>query len=368
MIAGKNMKKKLIKYCLIGLTVLAGCVRTDKIQPQRKDIVDAVFASGSIITKDQYILASLTEGYLIKSFVEVGDTVKEGQILFHIYDDAQKIQLESAKANYHYALNNASSNSSILQQLNAQKNQIENKLTTDSVNFSRYSNLINSNAVSKIDYDKAKLTFDNSKQELQSIENQIQNTRRNLELELIKAKAKLVSQQNNTSYYTLKSRDQGIVLQIFKTEGDLIKRGETIAEIGSGDYIIKLFISEDDINKVKVKQDVYIELNTEKNKGYKACISKIHPAFDIKEQSFTAEALFSEPITNLKSGTQLQANIVVMQKKQVPVIPSNYLLPGDYVITDNKKKKVKVEVGIKTTEWTEIISGLDENSIIIYPN
>ncbi|HAF29537.1 MAG TPA: hypothetical protein DCG75_10860 [Bacteroidales bacterium] len=362
------MKNKFIQYCLVGITILTGCNHPERVQPQRKDIVDAVFASGSIITNNQYSLTSQTEGYLINSFAKEGDTIKEGQVLFHINDDAQKVQLESATANYHYALYNASSNSAILQQLNAQKIQQKNKLTTDSLNFLRYNNLIKSNAVSQLDYERAKLAFDNSRQELQATEILITDTKKNLALELIKSKSSLVSQQSTSSYFILSSRVNGVVLQIFKKDGDLVKRGETVAEIGSGSFIIKLLISEDDINKIQAGQDVYIELNTEKNKAYKARISKIYPAFDAKEQSFIAEALFSEPISNLKSGTQLQANIVIRRQKQALVIPTNYILPGDYVITNNKKKKIKVQVGIKTTDWSEIISGLDENTTLVHSN
>ncbi|OFY69250.1 MAG: hypothetical protein A2265_00250 [Bacteroidetes bacterium RIFOXYA12_FULL_33_9] len=362
------MKKKLIQYCLIGVTLLTGCNRPEKIQPQRKDIVDAVFASGSIITDDQYSVTSQSEGYLINFLVNEGDTVNKDQALFHIYDDAQKVQLESATANYQNALDNVGSNSAILQQLYAQRNQLKNKLVNDSLNFIRYSNLVKSSAVSKSDYDKSKLAFDNSRHELLAMDNLIRDTKKNLELELIKSKANLVSQQSSSSYYTLNSKKNGVILQIFKTNGELVKRGETLAEIGSGDVIIKLFISEDDINRIYTGQEVYVELNTEKNKGYKATISKIYPSFDSKEQSFIAEARFVEPVTNLKSGTQLQANIVIRQKERALVIPTNYLLSHDNVIINNKKEKVKVQVGIRTTEWAEIISGLNETTTIVRPN
>lgn len=362
------MKKRFIQYCLIGITVLTGCNHQEKVQPQHMDIVDAVFASGSIITDNQYSVTSQSEGYLINSFVKEGDTVTEGQALFHIYDDAQKVQLESATANYQYALNNVSSNSAILQQLNAQRIQLKNKLVNDSLNFIRYSNLVKSSAVSKSDYDKTKLSFDNSRQELIATDNLIRDTKKNLELELVKSKANLVSQQSTSSYFRLNSQVDGVILQIFKTNGELVKRGEILTEIGSGDFIIKLFISEDDINRVQTDQEVYVELNTEKNKGYKATISKIYPSFDSKEQSFIVEARFIDTVINLKSGTQLQANIVIRQKKQALVIPTNYLLTGDYVITNNNKEKIKIQVGIKTTEWTEIINGLDENTTIVSPN
>ncbi|MEN6619265.1 MAG: HlyD family efflux transporter periplasmic adaptor subunit [Rikenellaceae bacterium] len=362
------MKRIILKYGLIGVTLLTGCNNQDKILPQRKDIVDVVFASGTIVTDNHYFATSQSEGYLVKSFVDEGDTVCTGQVLFHISDDAQKSQLESAAASYGYALNNLNQNSAVLEQLNAQRIQTKNKLATDSLNFWRYKNLIKSKAVSQMEYEKAKLAFENSEQELLSVENRIKDTKKSLELELIKAKANLTIQQNSSSYYTLISSADGILLQIFKTDGELIKKGETIAEIGSGDFIAKLFVSEGDINKIVVGQEVYIELNTEKQKAYQAKLTKIFPSFDSKEQSFIAEARFDEPALHLKSGTQLQANIVIRKKQNALVIPSNYLLPDDYLIKSGKREKTKVQVGIRTVEWTEILQGLDENTSIVLPD
>jgi multidrug resistance efflux pump len=74
------------------------------------------------------------------------------------------------------------------------------------------------------------------------------------------------------------------MLQINKTEGELIKRGEQVAEIGSGEFIAKLLIVEEDINKIKVGQEVFIELNTDKNKSYKAYYLKFIP-FSIRRNN-----------------------------------------------------------------------------------
>jgi multidrug resistance efflux pump len=48
----------------------------------------------------------------------------------------------------------------------AQRNQVKNKLETDSLNFIRYEKLVQSGAVSQIDYEKAKVSYENSKQDL----------------------------------------------------------------------------------------------------------------------------------------------------------------------------------------------------------
>jgi multidrug efflux pump subunit AcrA (membrane-fusion protein) len=361
------MNKISLILAIITLFTVPSCNQNNSTAPVRKDIVEAVFASGNVITKNRYIVTSQSEGYLDKVFFNEGDSVKAGQPLFLIENESQKEQLEDAQANYEYSKSNAAENSPILEQLIVQKLQIENKLVTDSINFIRHQKLIKTGAVSKVDYEKAKLAYDNSIQDLISIENQIADRKNILQLELLKSKANLASQQNTSSFYQIRSKVDGIVLQTHKTEGELIKRGEHVSEVGSGEFIAKLLIVEEDINKISVGQEVYIELNTEKNKSYKAYLSKVYPFFDSQEQSFIAEAKFIEPVFHLISGTQLQANIRVRDKSDALVIPTEFLLPGDFILSKNKQK-VKVVVGIRTSEWVEILSGIDETSSILFPN
>lgn len=353
----------IIGVVFISISIV-GCKNQVSIQPSTKNIVEAVFASGNIITENQYIITSQADGYLNKSFYKEGDSVKAGQILFYIENNAQTAQLENAEVGYQNSLSNVSSNSPVLQQLMAQRNQVKNKLETDSLNFVRYKNIVESGAVSLMDYEKAKVSYENSRQELASINNQISDTKNKLQLEVSNYKANLALQQNASSYYKIRADVEGVVFQIQKKRGELIKRGEPVAEIGAGKFIAKLFIGEEDINKIKIGQEVYIELNAEKNKSYKAHLSGIYPYFDSKEQSFIAEATFDEPVANLKSGTQLQANIKTNEKANAMVIPASYLLPGDYILT-RKNERIKVVVGIRTSEWVEILSGVDASTSIL---
>jgi multidrug efflux pump subunit AcrA (membrane-fusion protein) len=358
----------IFQMLMLALVLITGCSRDGRISPQRKDIVDAVFASGDLKMNDRYMVTSMTEGYLLKSFVDEGDTVFLGQELFHIRDDAPRAQLENAEAAYRYALRNVRPDSPVLQKLNQQLVQLENQLETDSLNFRRFRNLISSNAVSQADYDQAKLAYENTRAELKAQKNSIDDTQRNLNLDLINARANLVDRQDNSDYYTLTSKvDSGIVLQTMKEDGELVKKGETLAEIGAGEFIAMLDIAEEDINRVTLGQEVYIELNTQKDKSYKARITKLHPAFDQDEQSFIAEAVFTEPVPFLKSGAQLQANIVVQKKQNALVIPSSYLLPHDQVNVAGKNDPVKVETGMTTNEWVEIVKGVNEHDVLILP-
>ena len=359
------MNSKSILYFVAALEILVtGCSPNEKTSVQRKDLVDAVFASGNIVTKDRYLISSQSEGYLQHSFAGEGDSVKSGELLFQLQDETPKAQLESAESAYQKAQANLRTSSPVLQKLDQQKMQVKNQLQNDSVNFSRYQNLIQTNAVSKADFDRIKLAYENSQSEYRAIQNTIEDTRRNLRLDLVNARANLVAQQENSVNFLLTSKVDGMLLQCFKEEGELIKRGEAIAEIGSGAFIARLQVAEDDINRVKEGQTVYIELNTNRNHACQARISKVYPAFDTDEQSFIAEAVFTGQVPLLKSGTQLQSNIVVAEKKNALVIPSDYLQPGQQVFSERHNMGIKVMTGIQTPEWVEITGGLKEGDMI----
>jgi hypothetical protein len=61
----------------------------------------------------------------------------------------------------------------------------------------------------------------------------------------------------------------------------------------------------------------------------------------------------------------LEANIDVAGRKQVLLIPRAYLSYSNSVQVKGEEEPRKVEVGIRSTEWVEIISGITEQDILI---
>lgn len=93
-----------------------------------------------------------------------------------------------------------------------------------------------------------------------------------------------------------------------------MRKGEAVAKIGQGEFIIKLFVSEEDITKIQLNQTVIVSINTYLDETFKAKVSKIYPSFNEADQSYIIEAKFDELPEKLFSGTQLQANIQTSKK------------------------------------------------------
>ncbi|HND16794.1 MAG TPA: hypothetical protein PLQ17_07890, partial [Saprospiraceae bacterium] len=60
------------------------------------------------------------------------------------------------------------------------------------------------------------------------------------------------------------------------------------------------------------------------------------------------------------------ANILIKEKKNALLIPRSYLLDEKYVLLENGKK-AEIKTGIKNYEKVEIISGVNQNDVILKP-
>ncbi len=362
-----NNMKSIPLFLAATLVTLAGCHRAAYIHPERKTIVDAVFASGHTENYDQYTIMSNMEGYVQKAYVVEGDTVRKGQPLFRIENNVQATQVHNAIVNLDFARSNAEQGSPLIQQLQLQIAQAREKLVVDSTNYVRYAKLVTSRAVSVSDFNNAELTYKNSRSSLVVLEKNLADLWRNLKLSVDNATTQYDVQRENNNYSLITSVFAGVVMNVNKKTGDRVRNDDAIAVLATGKVIIKLDIAEDDIRRVQSGYRTEISLNSNKDRLYRGTITKIYPAFNTTDQSFVAEAEFDTVPPHLLNGTQLQANIVIGTKTNALVIPSYYLLNGGFVLLKDQKEKHSVGIGIQTLEWTEITSGLSETDILIQP-
>jgi multidrug resistance efflux pump len=347
--------------------LLVSCRHTESTHPVHRDIVDAVFASGDIETRDGYKVIANADGYLLTAFVAEGDTVGAGRLLFRIDGRTQTTQVANAGDNYRFARTNNEPGSPQLEQLAFQITQAEEKYRVDSANFRRYERLLPTQAVAKVDYDNALLTMQNSATNVQVLRKNKADLEHNLSLGVDNARAQLHIQQLGNDFYQVAAARPGIVLTVNKRAGELVRKGDILATLAAGRIYAKMYIAEDDIQRVQTGQEVLIALNTDKDKVYHATLIKIYPSFDDSNQAFIAEAAFTDTVPpGLKDGTQLQSNIIIGQRKSALVIPTIYLEPGNKVLL--RGKDTVVRVGIRNLDYTEILDGLSDQDEIFLPN
>lgn len=357
----------MIGLAALPLLLCSGCRQEQRTQAVRKDITDAVFASGHLVAENEYQLTARAEGYLEQSFVREGDLVRKDMLLFRLSDHIPSAQLANANNTYTDARHKADARSPQILQLQSQIAQAQMQADTDRANYQRYAQLVKTGAVAQAEYEKAKLQLALSEENIQILKKSLADLQSSLALNKETSHNNLRIQQESYRDYTLHSAIDGQVFEVFKQPGELVKKGEPLAKLGGGRLLARLYISEEDILRVVPGQKVLLSLNTHPQQLHTATISRIFPAFDPQEQSFTAEAAFEQVPAKLFAGTQLQANIVVAQRQRALVIPTAFLTADGQVRLPNGEL-VSVQTGIRTAEWTEITAGLDTSQTIIIPN
>lgn len=346
---------------LASILLLFSCKKSEEqpVFPVIKDITETVFASGILDPDDKYSLTAQADGYLVQVNFKDGDMVKANQVLVMIDNKSNSANAQAALEQLRIANLNVTDNSPALKQLKVNINFAEQKWKQDQLQAQRYKNLLASNSVSKLEYENVQLAADNSLASLNALQEQYEVFKQQAQQQKITQEANNRISSANTGFNNLKAIANGKILKRFKQAGDYVKKGDVIATIGNPSTIMaRLNVDENSISKVRVGQKVAVQLNVSKGKIYQGTVAEILPMFDESTQSFVCKVVFDLPLDFNISGTQLEANITVGEKKNALLIPRNYLDFGNKVRVKGKENAVEVKTGIISTEWVEISEGL----------
>jgi multidrug efflux pump subunit AcrA (membrane-fusion protein) len=357
-------KYQWLTFVLLFLLIACGKKKED-VKPERKDITETVFASGTLEPENKYNLTAQSEGYIVELKFDYGDTVKAGQTLAIIENKPNTISAASAEALLGLAGMNASPEGPTLKQAQQNVELLKDRAKQDSIQYQRYQKLMQSNSVSKLEFENAKLAFESSKTNylnaLQNYRLMKQQTEQQLVIQRSQRDVNSVSSENNQ----VKAVLGGKIYKRMKETGDYVRRGDIIAVIGDpGDLYAKLSVDESNIIKVQPGQEAIVQLNTNKEKNFTGKVTEIYPYFDDATQSFYCKVKFKDEPELKISGIQLQANIVVGRKANALVIPKTYLGYGNKVNVKGKGP-VQVQTGFISGEWVEILSGVDESAVLL---
>jgi HlyD family secretion protein len=343
--------------------------KMEETKPIRKDVTETVFASGILEATNTYNLTAQADGYLTQLNFKEGDIIAVGKILAVVDNKEAGINQQSAADLFTIAQRNTFSNAPALQQAQNTININKQKMELDFINLQRYQKLWASNSIAKIDLDNADLQYKTSKTNYESAAENYRQLKQQADQQVVSTQASKNINTVISGKNQIKAVVAGKIFKKYKQAGDYVKRGETIALIGNEQNIYaKVNVDEGNIGKVKVGQEAVIQLNTIKNKTYKGRVTEIYPSFDEGTQSFTCKLVFTDSLDFTIVNTQLQCNITIGVNKNALLIPRNYLDFGGNVQVKGKKGLVKVTTQFVSNEWVQVLSGIDENTILVTDN
>ena len=365
------MKKNRISTAAALLLLLTmGCNNEKTIHATHKSITEAVYASGFVAAKNAYKVYALADGNITAKYHQAGDEVKIGNALYRVESTGATAKLAANSAAYRLSQSNSRDNSPVLQDLKLKIANAQAILTNDETNYERSKNMFAANAISKQQYDQATTTLSLSKNNLQAAKEAYQRMKDQLSVDSQNAEAVLASSGQDLSNYILKSLIDGVVYETYKELGEAVKRNDAVALVGDkGGKYLQLAVDQQDIDKIKIGQDVVVKMDIALHKVYKAKVMKIYPNMNQNTQSFRVDASFDEEANLNFTNSSVEANIILNKKENVIVLPRQAVKNGNEVSIKAiaGRKVVKVTTGLQNLEEIEIISGITEQDEVIIP-
>ncbi|MFO0355411.1 MAG: efflux RND transporter periplasmic adaptor subunit [Sphingobacteriaceae bacterium] len=358
------MIKNSVILFLFALVVSCG-KKTETVKPTVESITESIYASGIVKSKDQYQAFATVNGIIEQIFVTEGDSVKKGDPILLISNEAQRLNKENAELAAQFADYNANQG-----KLNEAKQFVElskNKMKNDSALFFRQKALWQDQIGSKVELEQRELAYQNSKTTYYSSLVKFDDLKRQLDFTSEQSKKNLMISNKLENDFTLKSEINGIVYSINKSKGELVGLQTPLAVIGDGDhFILEMQVDEYDILKVKRDLTVLISMDSYKGKVFEARVTKINPLMNERSKSFLVEAEFIQTPEKIYPNTTFEANIVVTKKDNALLIPRTFII-HDSIVTKSNGDKVIVKTGLRDYKKIEILSGITAEDELIKP-
>lgn len=405
--------KKLIKY---GVTILAlaiiafgayALLRPKDVSPNYLtadviigDVEDSVMASGKIKAISSVDVGAQVSGEVTKLYVQVGDVVKQGDLIAQIDEVTQNNDLSNARANLeqsqaslYSAQASLASRQGDVQSAIATVTTREAELAKAQSYFNRLEDLLAIDAIAKKDYDDAAADVAVAKAALDSAKAALDNAYANVDsakasiatanADIKKSENNLSTAETNLGYTTIRAPISGTVVAIETEQGTTVNANQaapTIVTLADLSQVrINAQISEADVINIRAGMPAQFNVIGNPEQKFDAILTGIEPAPEqISDTSSVDEAVYyigyldvNNSDGKLRIDMTAQVNIIVQQAKNVLIIPSSAITNNKGKTTvrvldsDGSVRTVEVVVGINNRVNAEIKSGLRQGDKII---
>jgi len=274
----------------------------------RKDITQAVYASGKLFPLQYYHVASTIPGYLDTIYVKAGDEVKVGDPLFKVKNESVALALNAA----------------------------ENSSTTSQ--------------------DLAK--------------NLDPKTANNLKVAVKKSSQAYKTGKSLEDGVIIRARENGRVYDIMFRAGEAVAPQYPVMDLGAANlYEVVLNIDETDLNFVSVNNDVIFTAEAFPKQFFGGKVKTVNPKISLINKSIEVTASINlPPNSRIFAGSTVEGNIIFKKEKNVLVVPKMYVRDDTVLVRQGLlHKKVAVKTGIEDVEFIQILSGISENDELVKP-
>lgn len=320
------------------------------VNPEVTDLYKSTIVTGKIEPRDEVLIKPQINGIIAEIYKKAGEQIRKDEVIAKVKVIPEMSSLNSAESSVRMA---------------------EINLRQTEKDYQRMKNLYEQKLVSEEEFDKARVTLEQNREELRNREDALNIIREGIS-------------KSNASFSTtlVRSTIDGLILDIPVKVGNSVimsntmNDGTTIASVANmHDLLFKGKIDETEVGKIHEGMPVTLTIGALQDQKFQAVLEYISPkAVETNgTNQFEIEAALRDSSgTRIRSGYSANAEIILDQALQVITIPEGCIeFNGDstfvYILKQEAPQQFErrqVITGVSDGIKIEVKSGLNKNDKI----
>ena len=377
------------------LCIATGCSKDEKEKEpvvsvqttpaQRAPISQVISAEAVVYPLEQATVAPKISSTIKKFYVQRGARVKKGQLLAELENKDLSAAAESTKGDFEQADANyvTTVDASLPQQIQkAQLDAVAAKSNFEAQQkvYESRKELFQQGAIPRKDLDSAEVAFLQARSQNEQAQKQLADLQRVGKEQTLKsvqgsrasAEGRMRGAEALLSYSRITSPIDGVVTDRPLFEGDLATANQPLLTVmNTSRLIAKAHIAQSEAAVLKVGNPAELKIPALEG-PVKGRVSLVSPALDPGSTTIEVWVEASKPDQALKPGMTVQLSMTAKTVKDALVVPTPAIYKNpegtDYVLlvgSDGHARLKTVQVGVRNSEFTQIVSGVAAGDPVI---
>ncbi|MHB8157315.1 MAG: efflux RND transporter periplasmic adaptor subunit [Desulfocucumaceae bacterium] len=344
-----------------------GGIQVETVQVQQGDITRIVAETGYVQPSANHELYATQAARVDQVPVKTGQKVSRGQMLAVLENLDLAVQINDTRMQLSQVNATAAAARAALQKAGLEVRSAEE-------NYSRTQELFRTEAISRVEYEKALLQVETLRQGLKEQSFQLESSLSQVDglgrtLEQLSAKERQLQ---------ITSPAEGVVLSLPVQPGQVLSPGSLLATVAAEDSLeIRADLLSDDLSEVSEGQKVNVTAPVLGSRSLTGQVKQIYPRAEEKmsalgvAQRRVPVIISLDEIANLKPGFEVKVSVETMTRHNVLLAPLEAIrtrADGQkevMVVVNKLVARRTVSTGISDREKVEITGGLEAGDVLI---
>ncbi|MGA2269151.1 MAG: efflux RND transporter periplasmic adaptor subunit [Bryobacteraceae bacterium] len=329
---------------------------------KRADARSSLVLPGNIQAVTEAPVLARASGYIKRRYADIGDRVKEGQVLAEIEAPELNQQIRQAKATVDQANSTVEQAEAALQQGRSNENLAR-------VTAQRWENLSKKGVVSRQENDTYQAQWAAQQANVQALEKAVAAARSNAAA----VEANVARLNELLGYQTVRAPFAGVITLRNVDAGVLVNEGATLLYRIAQTERLRTYLNvpQADAGSVRVGQQAVLVIPDLPGRGFPGAVTRTANALDPATRTLLVEVQVPNPGAVLMPGMYTQVNLSVPRKDPPLLIPGDTLVVRSdgpqvaVVAPDGRVHFARIQLGRDFGNRLEVLSGLEDGQQVV---